>query len=250
MNITLTILVVESILVLVGICALLFYFRWKVKYNKLIDFKQLLDNFNDQEGERKVQLVNHLQEGYALSSEESGESADYMVEAEKVFLQQFMKQQIEQTSGADFYQNLCELLDQYLYFIPTKNAIDSNSSNIETTEAIEDSMHSQVDKEALLDEKNDDLDGSGEKSGLEDIITEQVNDSNTSEEDPDWGDAFAESGDEVDEQTKLDFDANNSEPSETLKESEEEPDWGEAFAESGDEIDEKTKVGYETDLQH
>ncbi len=219
MNITLTILIIESIVVLLGISGFLFFLRLKKKSKKLFELKQILENISSQEGERKAHLVNHLQEGYALSSEEAEESAAYMVEAEKQFIQQFIKEQIDEASVVNFHQNLYELLDQYLYFVPTSAVVGNNPANVEQAEI--------TTKAVLLEEKN--------------------HDSNEKKEEPDWGEAFAESGDEVDEQTKAIFDSNNDEKESDSTVTEEEPDWGDAFAESGDEVDEQTKAGYEAD---
>ncbi len=219
MNITLTILIIESIVVLLGMSGFLFFLRLKKKSKKLFELKQILENISSQEGERKAHLVNHLQEGYALSSEEAEESAAYMVEAEKQFIQQFIKEQIDEASVVNFHQNLYELLDQYLYFVPTSAVVGNNPANVEQAEI--------TTKAVLLEEKN--------------------HDSNEKKEEPDWGEAFAESGDEVDEQTKAIFDSNNDEKESDSTVTEEEPDWGDAFAESGDEVDEQTKAGYEAD---
>ncbi len=210
MNITLTILIIESIVVLLGISGFLFFLRLKKKSKKLFELNQILENISSQEGERKAHLANHLQEGYALSSEAAAESAGYMVEAEKQFIQQFIKKQIEEASVVDFHQNLCELLDQYLYFIPTSAIEENNPANVEQAEI--------TTKAVLLEEKN--------------------HDSDEKKEEPDWGEAFAESGDEVDEETKAVFDSNNEEKESDSTVADEEPDWGDAFAESGDEVDE------------
>ncbi len=219
MNMTLTILIIESIVVLLGISGFLFFLRLKKKSKKLFELNQILKNISSQEGERKAHLVNYLQEGYALSSEKAEESAAYMVEAEKQFIQQFIKEQIDEASVVDFHQNLCELLDQYLYFVPTSTVEENNPANVEQAEI--------TTKAVLLEEKN--------------------HDSDEKKEEPDWGEAFAESGEEVDEQTKAVFDSNNEEKESDSTVADEEPDWGDAFAESGDEVDEQTKAGYEAD---
>jgi len=216
---TFIILIIESIVVLLAISGFLFFLQLKKKSKKLFELNQILENISSQEGERKAHLANHLQEGYALSSEAAVESAGYMVEAEKQFIHQFVKEQIEQVSVVDFHQNLCELLDQYLYFVPASTVDESNPANVEQSEI--------TTKPTLLEEQSHD---SAEKK----------------EEDPDWGEAFAESGDEVDEQTQAVFDSNNDEKESDTKVTEE-PDWGDAFAESGDEVDEQTKAGYEAD---
>jgi FtsZ-interacting cell division protein ZipA len=212
MNITLIILMVEVAVVCLGIVALLFYFRWKKKKNTIAEFERLLNNVSSQEEERKAYLIQHLVDGYVISGEAAAESGEYMIEAEKQFLQQFMKQQIEGSSVADFYQNLCELLNQYLYFVPSKDE-DENSTAPEAA----------IDEQSLVEEKNNNEEEEVEESSSEqveatksaetDLIDEeQKNDSEEKEEEPDWGDAFSESGDEVDEATKEGFDAETKQP--------------------------------------
>ncbi len=198
MNTTLIILVVEVAVVLLGIVSFLFFLRWKGSKDKTAEFEKLLDNVDSHKEERKSQLAEYLINSYALETEKAKETSEFMVEAEKLFLQQFLKQQIEQTPVTDFYQNLCELLDQYLYFIPTVNS----------------------EKDSPNDEKR-------VEQNSDDIQNNEVTDS-----------------DETDsENTKA------TTASEETEADEAEPDWGDAFAESGDEIDEETKAGYETEVK-
>jgi len=121
MSTTLLILVVETAVIILGVVGFLFFLSWKRSRAITAEFEKLLDNVASKEDERKAQLIQFLEEGYDLKNEALKESAGYMIEAEKQFLQQFIKQQLEQTSITGFYDNLCELLDQYLYFIPTIN---------------------------------------------------------------------------------------------------------------------------------
>ncbi|MFW5442956.1 MAG: hypothetical protein ACKE51_01440 [Methylococcaceae bacterium] len=119
MNITLVILVAEVAVVLLVIVGFLLYLRWKQKRVQTAEIEKLLDNVSSQEEERKSQLLSYFIDSHAMDNEAAKEASDFMVEAEKQFIQQFLKQQMEQTPVTNFYQNLCELLDQYLYFIPT-----------------------------------------------------------------------------------------------------------------------------------
>jgi hypothetical protein len=121
MSTTLVILVVEAVVILTGVAGFLFFLSWKRSKTITVECEKLLDNVASKEDERKAQLIQFLEENYDLKTEAAEESAGYMIEAEKQFLQQFIKQQLEQTSITDFYGYLCELLDQYLYFVPTIN---------------------------------------------------------------------------------------------------------------------------------
>lgn len=224
MSSTLIVLLVEIGIVLLCIVALLFYLRWKKQRNKSIELGKMLDNFSRMESDRLSGLIRFFQEKQGAQAEDAEASAGYMVEAEKQFLQQFLKQQIEQTSIEDFYQNLIELLDQYLYFIPDKNSAEINNSdsgvdNRPQPGVIEDDaiaiqdvkiqQESAVDNEPEPEQKSDET--ATEIDENKQASEQQKTDTESSEEDteaePDWGDAFAESGDSVDEETKSSFDA-------------------------------------------
>ncbi len=166
---TFMILLIEIGIVLLGVVVVMIFFRWKNKKLQTASFEQLLSNIKEVESERKSQLIQFLMDSHALPEKEAGESGEYMLEAEKQFLEQFMKQQLEQAPIADFYANLCELLDQYLYFIPTAK-IDTDVTKVYGVE------------ELTIDDKD---------SGLLEVADEI--------DEPSWGDAFEESGDEIDD---------------------------------------------------
>jgi hypothetical protein len=211
MSITLIVLVVEVIVILLVAVGFLFFLPWKRSKAKTIEFERLLDNIASKEDERKAQLIQFLEESHALKTEAAEESAGYMVEAEKQFLQYFIKQQLEQTPVNDFHENLCELLDQYLYFVPTIN-IEQHAPNAEKPE-----QQNVVEIEASNTDTDTDTD--------EDIAIEEPEVKNSGEMEPDKEEQATES-----EQSN-----------------EEELDWGAAFAESGDDMDEETKAGFESE---
>ena len=193
MNITLVVLLVEVFVILFGVVGFLFFLRWKKGKVKTAEFDKLLDNVSSKEGERKAQLIQFLEESHALKTEEAEESAGYMIEAEKQFLQQFIKQQLEQTSITGFYTDLCELLDNYLYFVPTVNIEQdvSNDDAPEQQENVEVEVF-ETDSEAEIEDAFD---------------SEEPEEPEVTEETLDWGDAFSESGDEMDEETKASFES-------------------------------------------
>ena len=178
----------EIALVLLVIVAVLVFLLWKRKKTSSKELEQLLDNVEDQQVERKAQLIQLLIKDYALNEDEAKESGSYMVEAEKQFLQQFMKQQIEQTTVTGFYESLCELLDQYLYFVPKKSADEVESDESQFVEPV-------VDKN---------------QEAVEDSLMNSIEESSTKQEEeaePDWGETFAESGDEMDGDVKGGYEA-------------------------------------------
>ncbi len=230
MSSTFIFLLVEVFIILLAIVFFLFYLRWKRKKLKSAEIEKLLDNINSQQAERLSLLTELLIEKCGLQDDPAKESGGLMIEAEKQFLQQFLKQQIEQTPLTDFYSNLCELLDQYLYLLTpakTEQNISIDETPLEITEAIEpvenefdigDKTTIEPEEESVLDdeftESEADMDGTTKPDAESDAM-----------EDPGLDDEFAEAEDDS------------------------EPDWGDAFAESGDEVDEATKDGYDADLK-
>ncbi len=181
MNMTLMVLLIEVGVALLGIVAVIVFFSWKKKKMQTAGFELLLNNIKEIKDERKAQLIQFLMDSHALPEEEATESGEYMIEAEKQFLAQFVKQQLEQKPMTDFYQNLCELLDQYLYFIPKAKTKAMPKTVLKKQPVFE--QATEINESVL-----DDLD-----------VIEPVTDVT---EEPGWGEAFAESGDTVDESTK------------------------------------------------
>ncbi len=97
MSTTFIFLLVEVFVVLLGIACFLFYLRWKRKKLKLAEIEKLLDNINSQQAERLSLLTEHLKENCGAQDDPAEESSGLMIEAEKQFLQHFLKQQVEQT---------------------------------------------------------------------------------------------------------------------------------------------------------
>lgn len=202
MNSTVYILAIEIALVLFLIVAFLLFFAWKRKKSRTHEFEQLLQNVTELQVERKAQLQQLLMNNYALGEEEASENSSYMLEAEKQFLQQFITQQIEQTPVTDFYQQLCGMLDQYIYFIPAveqgnagfaEQAIADKENKTVSANEISEIENREEFAEADSDARLEDSPATGEK------ITE--------EEELDWGAAFAESGDTMDEEAKKGYEA-------------------------------------------
>jgi len=202
---TLGILLVEVAVISLLAVSMVFFLFWKQKKTRTAEFEQLLQNIENQQGERKDQLAQYLTKDYRLVEDEAQESAEYMVEAEKQFMQLFIKQQIEQTPVSDFYGNLSELLDQYLYFIPKIAEQENNSESSISAETEE--IEAEIKDIDALEQSNpaDDPENTEDNSvdeGGDDDIKEPASKEDESEEEPDWGAAFAESGEEMDEEVK------------------------------------------------
>jgi len=219
MGATLNILILEVAIVFFVIICVLSFFIWKRKKTQAKQFEQLLETLDKQQDERKQKLSLSLIDGYALEEKVAQESGEYMVEAEKQFIQQFMKQQMEQTTIAGFYDNLCELLDQYLYFVPKINEDEKTPSESVMPEENSDESDETLESEAAKLVEEDE----GEVNSKD--ITEEVD----------------EETDIIDTKQEIDH-------QEEVKE-EEEPDWGDAFSEAGDEMDDEAKESYESELK-
>lgn len=215
MSITTLVLIVEVILLLLGIGGFLFFWQWKAKKNKTAEVEQLLDNIRSKEAERKSILTQYLEKAYTLDNTAANELGGYMVEAEKQFLHQFLQQQVQQTSLTGFYETLCELLDQYLYFIPSENGekvaiandkvVDENDLDLEVIQTKSNNPKNDELNVATEESKNIETDSDKSDSGNQEQIT-LAEDAKAESDEPDWGAAFAESGDEIDESTKAAFD--------------------------------------------
>ena len=241
MNSSMIILIVEMALVLLVVICVMGYLSWKQKKNRIAELEQLLENANDQQAERKVQLEQFLIKDYALEKNAAKESADYMVEAERQFLQQFIRQQLEQTKVTDFYANLSELLDQYLYFVP------SISEQQETPGITKNIENKEGEEEKLIEENA--FNAYGKANSKEDNVQLDELENAAEDSEPDWGDAFSESGDTMDDDVKEGYEAGLKDEQGSTEE-EAEPDWGDAFSESGDTMDEDAKAGYDAGLNN
>jgi|GEM_PF-1644314 len=253
MNISLSILIIEMALVLLLIVCIVGFIIWKRKKTRVDELEALLEYVDDQQAERKAQLVQFLIKDYAQDKELAKESASYMVEAEKQFVQQFIKQQLQQTKVTDFYANLSELLDQYLYFVPSVPEQQQSSKIIEQEkELVEENSFNSYGKANSKDSniQTDKLENSDDDSLVDNRVeNEQETPQQNAEAEPDWGDAFSESGDTMDDDAKAGFDAELKNESGGTEE-EPEPDWGDAFSESGDTMDDDAKAGFDAELKN
>ncbi len=202
MSATSSILILEIAIVLLVIVCILLFLEWKRRKVFSQQLEQLLQSIDEQQKQRISTLTQLLENEYALDSSAAQESGEYMVEAEKQFMQQFVKQQIEKTTIAEFYQNLCGLLDQYLYFVPKLSDIQQpvKAEDKITETKPEPEISEPTEPTEPTEASEDDAENVAE--------TEEVPESKQeTEEEPGWGDAFAESGEEMDDEVKEGYEA-------------------------------------------
>ncbi len=190
MNAATSILVLEIAILLLVIVGVLFFLEWKKRKALTQQLDQLLGVVEEQQQERVKTLTQLLETEYLLEASEAKESGEYMIEAEKQFIQQFIKQQIEKTTVTEFYENLCGLLDQYMFFVPKPSDIKQAEPEV-ASEPVE----AEVVK---LKPKN---------VGHNNLHVTEKKPEPEPEAEPDWGDAFSESGDEMDEEAKEGYEA-------------------------------------------
>ncbi len=241
MSTPLFVLVIEIIVILAGLVALLLFFRWKTKQVKTKALEELLDDMTSKEDSRQQLLFQHLQKGYALEDEKAIESSIQLINAEKQFMQLFIQQQIEQNSISDFYQTLCELLDQYLNTIPTLSSPDLNLA-VNTAEPENEDYPPIEAPEGEIEEQRQ-----VEQNNIQDESKVAEQTPAIEEAEPDWDDVFSESGDTMDEANKENLENETATDTEKDTNNEEEVNWDEAFSESGDTMDEASKESFENE---
>ncbi len=103
----------EALLV-VTLIATVLYLKWREKRHRHADFEILLEDINDRQGLRGNKISRRLVDKYRLDPAIAQNLSERLITEEKQFLQQFIEQQMQQQSVANFYENLCVLLDSYL----------------------------------------------------------------------------------------------------------------------------------------
>ena len=110
---SLTIIALELFaLVFLGFLAALIII-WRGKKRRQADLERLIDEMNDGQPLRRKKIAAALREHFPIDESSAKDLAAALFGAEKAFLVQFIEQQM-QGSVAGFYENLSELLDDYL----------------------------------------------------------------------------------------------------------------------------------------
>lgn len=188
-------IVIAEGVVLFLVIAYFLFSLWKKKKKQVVEFESFLESVKEAEIKRKVLLSETLMDKFTFANDDANESSKQMIEADKKFLQLFLRQQLEQTPVVGVYENLCELLDQYLYFVQSKKgaSVEKVSEN-----ASGEILENTVSNEDVLS-KNDDAKKRGQEENLNG--DEGSNDDDEDEE-VDWNDAFSESVDDLGEEVE------------------------------------------------
>ncbi|WP_150050978.1 MULTISPECIES: hypothetical protein [Methylomonas] len=87
---------------------------WRNKNQRHRDFERLLDDIKNRQTMRGNLLARRLADKLNVDKTDALGLSEQLITAEKLFLQQFIDQQMQQKPIEQFYEQLCELLDSYL----------------------------------------------------------------------------------------------------------------------------------------
>jgi predicted transposase YbfD/YdcC len=119
---------VLEILLVAAVVGGLVFLKWWQKRRRHADFEILLDDIKSRQSSRVNLLYSRLVGYYQQDQVQALNVSKRLIGAEKIFLQQFIEQQMQQSSVAGFYQQLCDLLDSYL-LIQKVEEVDSASES-------------------------------------------------------------------------------------------------------------------------
>jgi len=87
---------------------------WRNKNQRHREFERLLDDIKNRQTTRGNLLARRLADKLNVDKTDALGLSEQLITAEKLFLQQFFDQQMQQKPIEQFYEQLCELLDSYL----------------------------------------------------------------------------------------------------------------------------------------
>ncbi len=185
---------VEMGFILIAILVTLGIVSWKQKKNNHTGFEQVLSQISEEEGQRKKVILEYLTTRQHMETQQALELSEDFVEAEKQFFYAFLEQQMKKAPLTGFYQNVTGLLDKYLELLP-------EASNVHKVDESADSE--QLPEEDSQKTGSEQGDTEADDKGAEEVTVE----SDGSE--PNWDEAFAESGDEMTETVSQQGDSEN-----------------------------------------
>lgn len=181
----------ESLLLL-SVIAVAIFLSWRKKQRKNHDFNNLTDDIKDRQPVRSSQLQRRLAD-YVSQKNLAEDISEQLIAAEKLFLQQFLEQQMQNNSISGFYENLTELLDSYISSILKVNG-KSTSTPVKTeqTAASEQIEPKPAEQDATVVENNATEKNETPISKVQSVEPELESDKaeENSEPAPSWGDVF------------------------------------------------------------
>ncbi len=107
---------------ILSVVSVLLIIFWRKKQQRHNEFERLLEDVKDRQSSRSASLSRRVIEKFKLDAPAAQKMSEALIAAEKLFLQQFIEQQLQQKSVENIYQQLCELLDSYLLAMPNQDS--------------------------------------------------------------------------------------------------------------------------------
>ncbi|MCK9607874.1 MAG: hypothetical protein M0R33_15630 [Methylomonas sp.] len=107
---------------------------WFKKRKQHRQLEQLLNEIEETQNSRKTKLSQKLTLQFEMTENDAQGVSEQLIGAEKLFLQQYIDQLLNQKPSAIVYDQVCELLDYYLDSLALQNTDSSQTSN--TTQPI------------------------------------------------------------------------------------------------------------------
>lgn len=124
--------VVVTSCVLVAIISFL-TLSWLQKRKQHRQLEQLLDDIQERQNIRKNRLSRKFMRQFDMSENDAQGISEQLIAAEKLFLQRYIGQFLTQKPSDIVYDQLCELLDDYLNRLPHQNKDSSEAAKIRQT---------------------------------------------------------------------------------------------------------------------
>jgi hypothetical protein len=202
MNTILEIIFIEAVIFTFILVLTLYYIGYRNKKKHLANIDQLVNQIGNNESLRRQELIDCLAANCQLE-QQAEEFCEDLIAAEKLFLYQFIEQQLKQSSLAEFNTQLNVLLDKYLTLLPLhKMQHTSSTESIVETHSEDDDTHTTEIQETDPQEEDNaipDLEMLEEPTEESAPTTdEDMLDNESADDDPDWNEAFTETELEID----------------------------------------------------
>ncbi len=207
------IVLINLVIVLILLLGFVLFLNGRDKKRKKTEMERLLTEIEANETARQKQIVNILTTQIGMSEQVVLEKVENFVAAEKQLTHKFLEILMDQQPVTNFYQYSSDCLDEYMRLIGEN--LPEQSIQIEEAEKpiISETQRSNIPEQSasLEDNQSQIMDTEHEETNAVNSDSAPVADSSAEQnenkdaekdefsEEPDWGDAFAETGEEMDE---------------------------------------------------
>ncbi len=206
------IILVNLVIILMLLLGFVLFLNRREKQHKQKEMERMLIELEENATSRQKQIVNNLTAQIGMSEQTALEKLENFVSVEKQLTHKFLEILMNQQPATNFYQYSCECLDNYVQLIADnlpepsiqqaiveKQAAAEGQKTITSEQSIEPEENqvetSDAEPEQVIETNKDTAPETNDSPEKDE--TNQVEEDEFSEE-PDWGDAFAETGEEMD----------------------------------------------------